>query len=408
MTDLAEAAVTDAALAGRFAPVFAAIAAGAVQREKDRELPFDAVRMLVEAGFTAVRVPLGDGGGGASLPQLVELVSQLAEADPNVAQLLRGHFLFGERLVITNHRSTPAWFDRFVNGELVGNAQSERSAGTEILTTISNAASAEHPNWLVNGTKYYSTGTIFSDWVWITAVRDGIDVGAVVSTRLPGVTVRDDWDGFGQKMTGSGTVVFDNVPLEPGAIDVLGEDAAHQHADTRVFQHLFLLATMAGIGRAARADAVQFVQSRTRAYGVAGQSSPREDPQVQIVLGNLAALVYSAEAVVGDVARQLEDVRLLASAPGADLNLLAAEYGRVQIAQFTAQQVVVKNVIEATNQLFEVGGASAISQDRALDRHWRNARTIGSHNPAIFRQRAIGDYLLNGTLPANPGVSSPG
>jgi hypothetical protein len=31
--------------------------------------------------------------------------------------------------------------------------------------------------------------------------------------------------------------------------------------------------------------------------------------------------------------------------------------------------------------------------------NWRNARTIASHNPAIFRQAAIGDYLLNGTEP---------
>jgi hypothetical protein len=31
-----------------------------------------------------------------------------------------------------------------------------------------------------------------------------------------------------------------------------------------------------------------------------------------------------------------------------------------------------------------------------LDRHWRNARTISVHNPAIQKARAIGDHLLNG------------
>jgi alkylation response protein AidB-like acyl-CoA dehydrogenase len=52
-----------------------------------------------------------------------------------------------------------------------------------------------------------------------------------------------------------------------------------------------------------------------------------------------------------------------------------------------------------TSRLFEVGGATAVLSESGLDRHWRNARTIASHNPAIFRQAAIGDYLLNGTEP---------
>lgn len=56
-------------------------------------------------------------------------------------------------------------------------------------------------------------------------------------------------------------------------------------------------------------------------------------------------------------------------------------------------------MLEATTLLFEVGGASATSTERSFDRHWRNARTVASHNPAIFRERAIGDYLLNGTSP---------
>ena len=42
---------------GRFADVFAAIAEGAVRRELDRELAFEAVASLRASGFTALRVP---------------------------------------------------------------------------------------------------------------------------------------------------------------------------------------------------------------------------------------------------------------------------------------------------------------------------------------------------------------
>ncbi|MHC2335417.1 hypothetical protein [Bradyrhizobium sp. USDA 4454] len=45
---------------------------------------------------------------------------------------------------------------------------------------------------------------------------------------------------------------------------------------------------------------------------------------------------------------------------------------------------------------FAHAGASLSSEKLAIDRHWRNARTIASHNPAIFKLRAIGAHELNG------------
>lgn len=44
-------------LAQRFRPIFARIAEGAVERERQRELPHEAIAWLKQAGFGAVRVP---------------------------------------------------------------------------------------------------------------------------------------------------------------------------------------------------------------------------------------------------------------------------------------------------------------------------------------------------------------
>ena len=50
----------------------------------------------------------------------------------------------------------------------------------------------------------------------------------------------------------------------------------------------------------------------------------------------------------------------------------------------------------------KVGGASATKRSFNLDRHWRNARTLASHNPGTYKARAIGDHVINGTpLPIN-------
>ncbi len=60
---------------------------------------------------------------------------------------------------------------------------------------------------------------------------------------------------------------------------------------------------------------------------------------------------------------------------------------------------------EAATRLPELGGASAASRQRNLDRHWRNIRTITLHNPVAHKARVIGQNLLHGTpVPANAYV----
>ena len=87
---------------------------------------------------------------------------------------------------------------------------------------------------------------------------------------------------------------------------------------------------------------------------------------------------------------------------GADQELeLSPEqrYVRGEIAVEKAQLLVPELVQSAAQQLFDVTGASATSKSKSLDRHWRNARTVATHNPAVFKARTVGDYEVNGTTP---------
>lgn len=198
----------------------------------------------------------------------------------------------------------------------------------------------------------------------------------------------------------NGSAYFRDVRVQDDWVVDHRSDPPWLAADSRIFFHLYLQAIMVGIGHNALVDALQFVRSRTRSYGVPGRSEPRHEETVQTVIGHTASLIFAAHAAVRDTVAQLEELRARVGGPET-----VAEYSRVQVAQFMTQQVVINSIVEATNQIFEVGGASATARDRGLDRHWRNARTIASHNPAIFRKRAIGDYLLNGTPPSNTVVA---
>jgi len=383
----------DATLLQRFEPIFARIADGTLQREENRELPHAAVGWLRDAGFGALRVPRRYGGAGASVPQLFRLLKLLAEADSNLSQIFRAHFGFVEGRLADDEASHDCWFPRLVAGELFGAAMAERGGATDHSVTLTR----DGERWRLNGEKYYCTGTLYADWIAVS-VRDGEQhVAIAVSTTAVGVSRLDDWDGFGQRLTGSGTTRFEQVEISEEQIfrrhkigDLRGESYI-----TAFYQQVHL-ATLAGIARAVLRDAIAFVQGRTRAFGTPGQSSPRNDPLVQRVIGRLSSLTFAAEAQVEAVSTVLEKIWQAQREDKAD----ASDYVEGDIRAYQAQQIVLQQVLEATTLLFEVGGASATSTTRRLDRHWRNARTIASHNPAILREAALGDYYLNGTIPS--------
>ncbi len=384
------------ALQQRFGPIFARIGEGALVRERNRILAHEPVAWLREAGFGALRIPVALGGHGASLRQLFALLVDLGAADPNLPQILRAHFALVDGLLgDADAGRASRWMRVVADGALFGAAMAELGPATEVSTRLTPSPSG---GWRLDGTKYYSTGTLYADWIAAVAVEGEDRVLLAVEAGASGVSREDDWDGFGQRLTGSGTTRFDNVAIAPD--QVLRRSSRSRlpsESFMTVYYQLFHLATLAGIGRAVLRDAVAFVQPRTRTFHLPGRAVPRQDPLVQRVVGRLASLAFSAEALAGRVAASLDEVSAAWQAGATeDPRLLA-----VEMEAFQAQQVVLPQVLEAATLLFEVGGASATSEARGLDRHWRNARVLASHNPAIQRERMIGDYLLNGALPGD-------
>ncbi|BAQ80811.1 acyl-CoA dehydrogenase family protein [Pseudomonas sp. St29] len=381
-------------LAERFRPIFQRIAAGAVEREHSRTLPYEPIQWLKEAGFGALRVPVEYGGGGASLPQLFQLLIELAEADANVPQALRGHFAFAEdRLNAPPGPGRDLWFKRFVEGDIVGCAWTE--IGAVEIGQVMTKVTPEGEKWRLNGEKFYSTGSIFSDWIDVYAQRSdtGGDVIAAVRTRQPGIQQSDDWDGFGQRTTGSGTSRFNDAEVEAENIIDFATRFKYQTA----FYQLVLLATLAGIGRAALRDVAHEVRVRKRIYSHGNAPQVSADAQVQQVVGEIAALVYAAEAAAVRAAAPAQQA-YLARFAGDEVKERAANVA-AEIESATAQVVVTELIQRATSELFNALGASDIRQGKALDRHWRNARTVSSHNPVIYKARIVGDWQINGTEP---------
>lgn len=382
------AGTTDERLDEVFAPIFARIAEGAVAREDDRRLAYEEVSWLREARFGALRVPVELGGYGASVRQVFRLLIDLATAESNLPQALRVHWSFVEdQLTALPDPEAERWLRKVADGTLVGNAITEPGVGA--IDRYQTRLTADGDAWRLDGTKYYSTGSLYSDHILVAADQDGERVSVLVDADAEGVTQHDDWDGFGQRLTASGTTEFSGVQVAADRILGAGYGVAGRTYATSYLQ-LVQLAVLAGIAQRATDDVSAWVRDRKRTFTHSTADLPRHDPLVQQVIGRLTAAAYSARTIVLDIADQLDR---LAETGWQDEKLL----DKVEFDVARAQATVIPLVLDATTQLFEVGGASITSERLRLDRHWRNARVISVHNPLIFKLQAIGDHVLNGT-----------
>lgn len=365
--------------------------------ERERVLQYDAVDEIRRTGVLSLRVPQRYGGPGGSIRDVLSAVVHLASGSSNVAQALRAHFGFSERLL--SNRATDAeraeWFPRINAGLLIGNAITDakgRVPGSSDTTVLPDRNGVLR----LNGQKFYSTGTLYADVIAVSAVdAAGNDVQVIVPTDRAGVELFDDWDGFGQRTTASGGSRFTDVEIAPVEVTTVSDGDHLGHSTT--FLQLYLAAVAAGIAAAIRDDAVDYVRTRARpaAHSVAARAA--EDPFVLHAVGEIGTAAAVARSLVLSAADVLD--ALVDQGRVFDADALAE--AAVAVAQ--AQLVTERLTLDAAQRLFDTGGASATARTLNLDRHWRNARTLASHNPLDYKAHAVGNYLVNAVPPPANG-----
>lgn len=380
--------------------LLAEIAEGASEREAKRIAPHHQIRQIADAGLGRLRIPVAEGGAGASLRQLFDFLIQLAEADSNVAHILRVHYWFVEAQ-IQRPLSDPrrALNLALVNqGNIFGNGfseQSQRAVGLYFETRLEPDPAGK--GYRLNGKKYYSTGSLYSTYTVIFAsTPQGTIAAATIPVDREGLKLEDDWDGFGQRLTATGSTILENVFVSEDEVEDFGDpDGPQAPTYQYAFLQLFLQAVAAGILRAVKNDSVALVRRRKRNFSHAQAKEPTADPQVLQVVGEIAADAFAADAIVLAAADVIEQAARSVKDGLPDRGLSE----RAQLASAQAKIAIDRFAYATASHLFDVGGASATQAIYNLDRHWRNARTASTHNPTFAKATAVGDFFVNGKAP---------
>jgi alkylation response protein AidB-like acyl-CoA dehydrogenase len=195
---------------------------------------------------------------------------------------------------------------------------------------------------------------------------------------------------------GSAPAVFRSLALRPH----LRQSASFLLPYTSTIAQRIVATVVAGAAKAALRDAKALVKGRTRTLYYANAETADEDPILQQTIGQIAAYAFVVETAVLAAAAKLDLVQAARDA-SEDFDPLSQQ---ASLAAAKAKVVVDELTLKATTALFDVGGAAAATQKRNLDRHWRNARTLASHNPSNLKAQWIGNHELNGARLPDKGL----
>ncbi|MBW0447107.1 acyl-CoA dehydrogenase [bacterium M00.F.Ca.ET.228.01.1.1] len=384
-----------------FAKTIADIAATAAAREREHRLPHDEIAQLKALGFGALRLSPEQGGHGVSLGDLFVVARDLAAADSNIAHAFRNHLWQVETALRKKDHPFHAHVLRLAaQKKTVGLSFTESdvtAAGarpTKVMTRLEWDASRDV--YIGSGEKVYATGNLYNDAFVGSAVesRMGRTVQYVLE-RGAGVSNDDDWNGFGQRLTGSGTARFRDVTVPAAHLYPLDPPRPDEAAPWGfTFHQVYLTNCIAGIVRRVALDAVEVLRTRSRNFYHGEAAQPADEPVLQSQLGRIRAYAASVEATADRAVAALQQAW--------DAYGTSGEYEATLAATLAASEgkVVIDDLApQIASWLIDLGSGSVVSRFGALDRHWRNIKVIASHNPRLYKERLLGQHLLTGQLP---------
>jgi alkylation response protein AidB-like acyl-CoA dehydrogenase len=230
-----------------------------------------------------------------------------------------------------------------------------------------------------------------------TDATTGKRIFAVVPWDRAGLNALDDWDGIGQRQTGSGTVTFDNVYVHVS--EVLDGDANADRPFASLIpliQQSVLLNVFVDSAEGALAEARNYTLTKRRPWIDSGMARPVDDSWIQRLYGDLYIRTEAAAAPADKALTAVDEIWAF------DWNLTRAQRDSAAAVAAGVNVLVGETALDVTSRIFEGMGARSANTAHGFDRFWRNVRTHTLHNPAEYKTRNVAQWFLTGEYP-QPG-----
>lgn len=357
-------------------------------RDQQRILPVDVIQELSHKGLDGIRIAKKYGGAQVSNKTLAHVFRILSKADASVGQIPQNQFgLLNAIENIASESQKQFIYAEILKGKRLANGGPERNS--KDTKTIETRLDQVNGQYILNGEKFYSTGSSFADWLAIRAIHPlGHTVLTIINAQAQGVEIANDWDGFGQRTTASGTVRLKNVVVSPELImdeKPLADASKYRGAYSQLIQ----VAIDVGIAEAAFADTLSAIHKARPIVDANVEKASFEAYTLQEV-GKLNILLDAAILLLDEAAEYLDQL---------DAQDIVTPEQASKASIVVAESKVYANdaALQISEKLLELGGSRSSLSIHNLDQHWRNARVHTLHDPVRWKLHAIGNYYLNGT-----------
>jgi alkylation response protein AidB-like acyl-CoA dehydrogenase len=366
----------------------------AIERDQAGGRPEEQIRLLKESGLLTILIPREFGGAGEPYSTALKIVREFAKVDGSLGHLYGYHFSPIQNAVTGGIDEQSAAILR------------RSAAGNWFWGNTTNSFSKSlfgrfDGEWtILNGFRPFASGSHVADYLsvaWEDETSNERSFAYIPADR-EGITVVGDWDGIGQRQTGSGRVLYQDVKVHKSEI-VPGRVNSSEPIRllTPLQQQSVLLNVFIGTAQGALLAARDYTIHHSRPWMYSDVARHIDDPWIKRQYGELWIKTQAATALADRALVAIDG----AYAGGPELT--AEERGKAAIAVASANVLAGKVALEVTTEIFEVMGARSAVRQHGFDRFWRNVRIHTLHNPAEYKTRNVGTWYLSGEYP-EPGV----
>jgi alkylation response protein AidB-like acyl-CoA dehydrogenase len=362
----------------------------AAARDREGGKPLEQLALLKASGLLNILVPREYGGAGERWSTALKIAREFAKVDGALGHLYGYHFGSQHAAQL---RGTPKQAADIFRRTVAGNWFWGNTANSFSRSLFGRR---DGDGYILDGYRPFTSGSHIADYLQIA--WEDYDTNArsfaVIPATREGLRVENDWDGFGQRQTGSGRVTYNSVRVHRNELLEYKLDGGRPYQTITPFlQQSTLLNVFIGSAQGALIAARDYTRETSRPWIHSGVEKHTDDPWIKRIYGELYTRVKAATLLADEAAETLDWVR----SRGQDLT--AAERGEASVVIAGANVHASEVALEVTSKIFEVMGARSATIANGYDRFWRNVRIHTLHNPAEYKIRNVGSWFLTGAHP---------
>lgn len=244
--------------------------------EEDGVWPHEVMKKMGDLGYMGIIVPEEHGGYGGNAVDVTLCIEEAARIMGGPAMAYFTTVCFGARAISimgTEKQRKEILPSLLAGTGFIGLSLTEPDGGTDILGAMNSRADPDgNGNYVINGTKIFTTGAHIADYVIAVVRTSGFEERRtrgvtmfLVPTNSEGLTI-EPINLFAQRSTGANHVIFNNVKVP--AENILGklDEGLYSLFNVLNDERVGAAAMTVGIAQAALAEALEYAKVR-HAFG---------------------------------------------------------------------------------------------------------------------------------------------